>query len=61
MLTRAEIKRFKVDLAYFQQHHGKGKVATDLAFREFWAWYVMRGGTGDKAQVKAELGLEVRE
>jgi hypothetical protein len=57
MLTKAEIKRFRVDLAYFQQHHGKGKVATDLARREFWRWYSMNRPieADTKETVMAEL------
>jgi hypothetical protein len=61
MLTAKQRKYYRTALAYFEQRHGKGKVATDTAFREFWAWYVMRGGTADKQDVKQELGLEVRE
>jgi hypothetical protein len=61
MLTAKERKYYRVSLAYFEQMHGRGRTAKDVAFRQFWAWYVMRGGTADKADVKAELGLEVRE
>ena len=61
MLTAKQRKYYRTALAYFEQRHGKGRTAIDAAFREFWAWYVMRGGTADKQDVKQELGLEVRE
>ena len=61
MLTAKERKYYRVSLAYFEQRHGKGRTATDSAFREFWAWYVMHGGTDGKQDVKAELGVEVKE
>ena len=61
MLTAKQRKYYRTALAYFEQRHGKGRTAIDAAFREFWAWYVMNHGTADKQDVKAELGVEVRE
>ena len=57
MLTAKQRKYYRTALAYFEQRNGKGKTAIDLAFREFWAWYIMSGGTADKPSVKAELGI----
>jgi hypothetical protein len=61
MLTAKQRKYYKVALTYYEQRHGKGRTATDAAFREFWSWYVMNHGAAEKQDVKAELGITEAE
>ena len=63
MLTSKERKYYKTALAYYRQLYGdkvrNGKVVAEtVAFDEFWRWYVMNHGEGDKISIKEELKEE---